>query len=85
MDGALLKYFMTKFGDSSKDLAAYLRISETWLSQKINENGAEFKLAEIRKIAKRYKLTNQDIIAIFFADFCILNRYNEDIKRDIYG
>ena len=60
---------MAKFGDDSKDLAAYLGISETWLSQKINENGAEFKLLEIRKIIKRYKLKPEEVIAIFFADY----------------
>ena len=69
MDGALLKYFMTRFGDSSKDLAMYLGISETWLSQKINENGAEFKLSEIRKIIKRYKLKAEEVLRIFFADY----------------
>ena len=69
MDGALLKYVMSKNGDSLKDLALYLGISETWLSQKINENGAEFKLSEIRKIITRYKLKPDEVIAIFFADF----------------
>ena len=70
MDSALLKYFMAKFGDDSKDLAAYLGISEPWLSQKINEkNGAEFKLSEIRKIIKRYKLKSEEVISIFFADY----------------
>ena len=69
MDSALLKYVMSRNGDSSKDLALYLGISETWLSQKINENGAEFRLSEIKKIIKRYKLTAEEVLKIFFADY----------------
>lgn len=69
MNSALLKYVMSRNGDGLKDLALYLGISETWLSQKINENGAEFKLSEIRKIIERYKLKSEEVIAIFFADY----------------
>ena len=69
MNSALLKYVMSRNGDGAKDLALYLGISETWLSQKINENGAEFRLSEIKKIIRRYKLTAEEVLKIFFADY----------------
>ena len=68
MNSALLKYVMSRNGDGAKDLALYLGISEPWLSQKINENGAEFKLSEIKKIIRRYRLKKEEVIEIFFAE-----------------
>ena len=53
-------------GDKNKDLAEYLGISEQSVSNKINENGTEFKQGEIRKIIERYNLTPDDYTAIFF-------------------
>jgi hypothetical protein len=43
-----------------------LGISEQSVSCKINENGTEFKQGEIAKIAEKYNLTPDDVVAIFF-------------------
>lgn len=62
----LLKSFMVAFGDTNKELAEYLGISEASVSAKINENKTEFKQSEIASISKRYALTSEEIEAIFF-------------------
>ena len=66
MNKALLRSFMVLHGDTNKDLAEYLGISEQSVINKINENGTEFKLGEIRKIRVRYNLNNNDVDLIFF-------------------
>ena len=53
-------------GDTNKDLAELLDISEQSVSNKINENGTEFKQGEISLIRQRYNLTAEQIEAIFF-------------------
>ena len=68
MNKELLRSIMVLYGDKNKDLADYLGISEQSLSNKINENETEFKLSEIRKIKRRYKLTKDLVDLIFFAD-----------------
>ena len=68
MNKELLRSIMVLHGDTNKDLADYLGITEQSLSNKINENGTEFKQGEIRLIRKRYKLTCDHVDLIFFAE-----------------
>lgn len=64
----LLRSIMVLNGDTNKDLADYLGITEQSVSNKINENGTEFKQGEIRMIRDRYKLTSDQVDSIFFAE-----------------
>lgn len=68
MNKELLRSVMVLHGDTNKDLAVYLGISEQSVSNKINENGTEFKKGEIAKIKKRYNLTSEQVDLIFFAE-----------------
>ena len=68
MNKDLLRSVMVLHGDTNKTLAAYLGISEQSLSNKINENGTEFKKGEILKIKMRYNLTSEQVDLIFFTD-----------------
>ena len=68
MNKAKLKSVMALHGDTNKDIAELLGISEQSVSCKINENGTEFKQGEIAMISKRYNLTAEQIAAIFLAD-----------------
>ena len=68
MNKELLRSIMVLYGDTNKTLADYLGITEQSLSNKINENGTEFKLREIRRIKFRYNLTAAQVDLIFFAD-----------------
>lgn len=63
----LLRSIMTLKGETNKDLAELLGISEQSVSAKLNENGSEFKQGEIAKISDHYKLTAEQVGAIFFA------------------
>lgn len=65
MNKALLRSIMVLFGDTNKTLANYLGISEKSVSDKINENGTEFKLQEMRAIRKRYSLSDEQFSNIF--------------------
>ena len=67
MKKELLRSIMVLHGDTNKDLADYLGISEQSVSYKINENGTEFKQGEIRMIRSRYNLTADQVDRIFFA------------------
>ena len=58
---------MVLHGDTNKDLAVLLEISEQSVSGKINEKGTEFKQGEIAKIRDRYNLTPKQVESIFFA------------------
>lgn len=64
----LLRSIMVLHGDTNKDLADYLGITEQSVSNKINENGTEFKQGEIRLIRTRYSLTSDQVDRIFFAE-----------------
>lgn len=66
MNKLLLRSIMVLHGDTNKTLAAFLKISEKTLNDKINENDTEFKQGEIKAIIKRYDLTETQIKNIFF-------------------
>ena len=68
MNKALLRSIMVLHGDTNKDLADYLGISEQILSKKINENGTEFKQGEIKRIKVRYDLSADQVDSIFFTE-----------------
>ena len=67
MNKELLRSIMVLHGDTNKDLAEFLKISEQSVSGKINENGTEFKQGEIAKIRDKYNLSPEQVEAIFFA------------------
>lgn len=66
MNKAKLKSVMILHGDTNKDIAFLLGISEQSVSCKINENGTEFKQGEIAKIKDKYHLSPAEVDAIFF-------------------
>lgn len=66
MNKELLRSVMVLHGDTNKSLAVYLGITEQSVSNKINENGTEFKKGEILKIKRRYHLTSEQVDLIFF-------------------
>jgi hypothetical protein len=68
MNKELLRSVMVLHGDTNKSLAAYLGITEQSLSNKINENGTEFRQGEIAQIKTRYNLTSEQVDLIFFAN-----------------
>lgn len=68
MNGKLLRSIMVLHGDTNASLAEFLGITEQSVSNKINENGTEFKLGEITKIKARYNLDCDMVDRIFFAD-----------------
>jgi len=67
MNKKLFRSVMVLHGDTNASLAKFLGITEQSLSNKINENGTEFKQSEITKIKIRYSLTADMIDRIFFA------------------
>lgn len=67
MNKTELRVIMLRNGDTNKELAECLGISEQSVSAKINENGTEFKQGEIAKIKDRYNLTAEQVETIFFA------------------
>ena len=66
MNKAKLKSIMALHGDTNKELAELLGLSEQSISNKINENGTEFKQGEIIKIKDKYNLSPVEVDAIFF-------------------
>lgn len=67
MNSKLLRSIMILNGDTNVTLAEYLGITEQSVSNKINENGTEFKQGEISKIKIRYNLDSDMVDRIFFA------------------
>jgi plasmid maintenance system antidote protein VapI len=67
VNSKLLRSLMVLHGDTNASLAAYLGITENSVSNKINENGTEFKQREISKIMRRYDLSAEQVREIFFA------------------
>ena len=61
----LLKAKMVLFGDTISTLAAALGINRQNASIKVNGK-RDFKQTEIAKIKERYKLTLEEVAAIFF-------------------
>ena len=68
MNKDLLRSVMVLHGDTNKSLAAFLGITEQSVSNKINENGTEFRQGEIGRIKLRYNLTSEQVDLIFFAN-----------------
>ena len=66
LNNKLLRSVMILYGDTNRDLAKYLGISQQSVSSKINENGTEFRQGEIAKIKDRYSLSAEQINNIFF-------------------
>ena len=66
MNAKLFRSIMVLNNDTNKSLAEFLDLSEQTVCNKINENGTEFKQGEIVKIRKRYNLTAEQVMAIFF-------------------
>ena len=67
MNAKLLRSVMVLHGDTNAALAEFLGITEQSVSNKINENGTEFKQGEIAKIKARYNLDSDMVDRIFFA------------------
>ena len=67
MNSKLLRSVMVLNNDTNKTLADFLGISETSVSNKINEVGTEFKQGEIALIKTRYNLSPEQIEDIFFS------------------
>lgn len=66
MNSRLLRSIMVLHDDTNLSLAGYLGISERSVNDKINERGTEFKQSEISAIIKRYSLTEEQVLNIFF-------------------
>lgn len=67
MDKAKLRSIMALHGDTFRDLANLLGISEQSVSNKMNEKRTEFKQGEISKIQAHYNLTAEEVVEIFFS------------------
>ena len=67
MNAKLLRSVMVLNGDTNAALAEFLGITEQSVSNKINENGTEFRQGEIAKIKARYNLDSDMVDRIFFA------------------
>lgn len=67
MNKEMLRSIMVLHGDTNKDLAEHLEISEQSVSAKMNENGTEFRQGEIAKIKDRYSLSADQVDLIFFS------------------
>lgn len=67
MNKLKLESVMKLNGDTGTSLALFLGIARSTFSAKLNEtNGAEFSQKEIAAIKGKYKLTADEIVAIFF-------------------
>ncbi len=72
MDKKLLRSIMALHGETNRDLAKILGISEQSVSAKMNETGSEFKQGEISIIRAHYNLTPEQVTDIFFAQECLI-------------
>ncbi len=66
MNKNALKSVMSLKGETNRDLANLLGISEQSVSAKMNGNKSEFKQGEIAKICRHYNLTKEQLVNIFF-------------------
>ena len=58
---------MAKNNDTQKSLAEYLELPVSALNNRINGK-IEFRLSEICRIRRRYSLSAQNTVAIFFEE-----------------
>ena len=72
MNKKMFRSIMVLNGDTNKTLADFLDISETSVSNKINESGQEFTQGEIKAIKNRYRLTPEQVDEIFFTVECLI-------------
>lgn len=63
-----LKARLVLHGDTQKKLAKAMGISLSRLNQKLNQKGASFNKSEIEFLVRRYNLTGDEIMKIFFAE-----------------
>lgn len=67
MNKAMLKSVMAAFEDTQATLSAAMGLSLSRFNAKLNErDGAAFTQAEMAFIIDRYKLSNDEAMAIFF-------------------
>lgn len=66
VDMNLLRYFMSKHGDKQSDLAKAISLPQSALSERMNGR-VSFRQTEMNAIRKRYSLSADDMLAIFFA------------------
>lgn len=68
MNSALLKSYIVRYDHTQGHLADAMGLSLSRLNAKINgTGGADFSQTEIAFIKERYRLSNRDVISIFFA------------------
>ncbi len=67
MNTTLFKTHMTKNQDTQAKLAEDMSIAQSALSMRINGK-TEFRQSEINFIRKRYNLSDQETIDVFFND-----------------
>ena len=65
MDGKLLKSVMVKNGDTQKKLAQALDLQQSAMCLRI-AGKIEFRMNEANMIRKRYNLTDEETVQIFF-------------------
>jgi transcriptional regulator with XRE-family HTH domain len=61
----LLKSYLVRSGDTQKELARYMGISQSALNAKINGH-IEFRQGEMNFIKMRYELSADEVNGIFF-------------------
>ena len=68
MDTNKLLALIKEHGDRQEDLAKAIGLSRGQLSRKIHaKNGASFNQPEIQAIRERYRLSDDQTMAVFFA------------------
>ena len=65
VDMNLLRYFMRKNGDKQSDLARAIKLPQSALSARMNGK-VSFRQTEMNAIRKRYSLSADNVMAIFF-------------------
>ncbi|WP_302529786.1 hypothetical protein [Phascolarctobacterium succinatutens] len=68
MDVLLFKYLAAKNGDAMRDVARALKVSTATISNRLTNKRGDFSRGDIAKLKARWKLTPQDIDAIFFSE-----------------
>ena len=69
MDKQLLRSIMALNGDTQKSLSVYLGITEQSLSAKMNNHlGKTFSKSEIESISRKYSLSADQLVSIFFTN-----------------